>query len=312
MTKFIELTEDTFAAIFKPVKNHLVEFPSFDWGDGFGTLFETYGDEHDYVTTQNTQHVWTLCSGEQNDHIISGYHLVNRIGYFITENPFPEGVEIKVTLPNVDEDETEADTLQSINQLKAQVSELDTETLQQLLANLDQELTNRIDSDFLFIQWHIDDVREIRSDLTTDQCREVLQNLQKQHNAEIGINWDVIAITAKDLYPLQEENSSKIAELNDLCRKAMGVAGRLIQTEGINALPPEEQSAIREKVENFSDFSEGDDPYGERDFGAFEHNGQKIFWKIDYYAPDLFHGSENPADPAQTVRVLTILLASEY
>jgi hypothetical protein len=59
-------------------------------------------------------------------------------------------------------------------------------------------------------------------------------------------------------------------------------------------------------------FTEDNDPHGEHDFGAFEHEGARIFWKIDYYAPDMEHGSENPADPKQTVRVLTIMLASEY
>ena len=62
----------------------------------------------------------------------------------------------------------------------------------------------------------------------------------------------------------------------------------------------------------FNDFSPGNDLHGERDFGAFEHNGQRIFWKIDYYAHDIMHGSEDPTDPQQTVRVLTIMLASEY
>ena len=107
-------------------------------------------------------------------------------------------------------------------------------------------------------------------------------------------------------------NSHEIARLNDLCRTAMGIAGKLFQTEGVSALPAADQSAIREKVETFKDFSEDNDPHGERDFGAFEHNGQRIFWKIDYYARDLMHGSENPADPKQTVRVLTIMLAHEY
>ena len=107
-------------------------------------------------------------------------------------------------------------------------------------------------------------------------------------------------------------NSHEIAHLNDLCRTAMGFAGKLFQTEGVSALPEADQSAIREKVETFKDFSEDNDPHGERDFGAFEHNGQRIFWKIDYYARDLMHGSENPADPKQTVRVLTIMLADEY
>ncbi len=111
---------------------------------------------------------------------------------------------------------------------------------------------------------------------------------------------------------MTDSTTNRIAELNDLCRKAMGVAGRLFQTEGIDALPLPDQSAIREKVENFDSFTEDNDPYGERDFGSFEHEGNRIFWKIDYYARDMMHGSENPADPSQTVRVLTIMLASEY
>jgi hypothetical protein len=111
---------------------------------------------------------------------------------------------------------------------------------------------------------------------------------------------------------MTSSDTKRIAELNDLCRTAMGVAGRLVQTIGISALPLADQSAIREKVETFNVFTEDSDPHGERDFGAFEHNGERIFWKIDYYAPDMQHGSEDPADPRQTVRVLTIMLASEY
>lgn len=111
---------------------------------------------------------------------------------------------------------------------------------------------------------------------------------------------------------MTNDTTKKIAELNDLCRTAMGVAGRLVQTPGIAALPLNDQSAIREKVERFDAFTEDNDPYGERDFGAFEHNGDRIFWKIDYYDPTLSMGSEDPSDAKQTVRVLTIMLASEY
>ena len=111
---------------------------------------------------------------------------------------------------------------------------------------------------------------------------------------------------------MSEEKAKRIAELNDLCRTAMGVAGRAYQTAGISALTPAEQSAIREKVETFDVFSDDNNPYGERDFGAFDHNGQRIFWKIDYYDRSMTKGSEDASDPAQTVRVLTIMLASEY
>jgi uncharacterized protein DUF3768 len=68
----------------------------------------------------------------------------------------------------------------------------------------------------------------------------------------------------------------------------------------------------KKRIERFDDLNSANDPYGERDFGAFMHNGEKIFWKIDYYAPDLVHGSEDPSDTKQTVRVLSIMLASEY
>lgn len=106
--------------------------------------------------------------------------------------------------------------------------------------------------------------------------------------------------------------TKRIAELNDLARTAMGVASRLIQTPGISALDPADQSAIRELVEKFNDFKPGNDPYGEHDFGAIEHNGNKVFWKIDYYDKALAYGSEHPEDPGQTTRVLTIMLAEEY
>lgn len=107
-------------------------------------------------------------------------------------------------------------------------------------------------------------------------------------------------------------NTKRIGELNDLCRKALGVGGRFYQTPGICALPLEDQSAIREKVERFDAFTEDNDPYGEHDFGAFDHNSNKVFWKIDCYAPDMKWGSEDPADPSKTIRVLTIMLAEEH
>jgi len=104
----------------------------------------------------------------------------------------------------------------------------------------------------------------------------------------------------------------RIAELNDLARTAMGVAGRLHQTDGINALPWQTQSAIRERVETFNDFHPGNDPYGERDFGSFTHEDVAVMWKIDYYDRDLQYHSPDASDPGLTIRVLTIMLREEY
>jgi hypothetical protein len=67
----------------------------------------------------------------------------------------------------------------------------------------------------------------------------------------------------------------------------------------------------------FDEFTPDNDPHHEHDFGGFEYEGRRIFWKIDYYdraslgtGSDM--GSEDPSDPAKTLRVLTIMLAEEY
>jgi hypothetical protein len=100
---------------------------------------------------------------------------------------------------------------------------------------------------------------------------------------------------------MKPEETKKIAALNDLCRTAMGIAGRVVQTQGICGLTPEAQAAIRETVERFEAFTPDNDPYHEHDFGSFEHAGERIFWKIDYYDRTLTKGAEDPSDPSQTV-----------
>ena len=62
----------------------------------------------------------------------------------------------------------------------------------------------------------------------------------------------------------------------------------------------------------FDDFCHANDPYKEHDFGSFEAEGETIFFKIDYFDRTLTHHSPDPADPAVTERVITIMLADEY
>ncbi len=103
-----------------------------------------------------------------------------------------------------------------------------------------------------------------------------------------------------------------IAQLNDMLRTTF-LTGRVFITQGIEALPAEMRADIIAKVQSFDQFTEDNDPYGEHDFGAFEHPGAgRIFWKIDYFDKAMSAGSENPADPSKTCRVLTIMLAGEW
>jgi uncharacterized protein DUF3768 len=86
----------------------------------------------------------------------------------------------------------------------------------------------------------------------------------------------------------------------------------IVITCGIQALPAADRAAIVERVFAYDDFSEANDRRGEHDFGALEHKGVMIFWKIDCYDRHMRGGSPDAADPAVTRRVLTISLAEEY
>lgn len=86
----------------------------------------------------------------------------------------------------------------------------------------------------------------------------------------------------------------------------------MLLTSGIQNLPDTTQSRIVEAAQGFDTFTPDNDPHGEHDFGAVTVEGHKVFWKIDYYDPTLQYGSEDPANPAVTKRVLTIMLAEEY
>ena len=107
--------------------------------------------------------------------------------------------------------------------------------------------------------------------------------------------------------------SLRIRALNDLMRQAGPASERWMMTAGVMAQGPDFMMRAVIMVQTYSAFDESNDPYGEHDFGSFIHPfGGKVFWKIDYYDPDLKYGSEDPADPSKTKRVLTVMLASEY
>ena len=108
------------------------------------------------------------------------------------------------------------------------------------------------------------------------------------------------------------ENDAKIiARLNDRFRQTF-TGCKVMITSGVNELPEAIRARIFAAVQSSDKFEPGNDPYGEHDFGKVVIDGQNFFWKIDYYDHTLNFGSENPADPAVTTRVLTIMLASEY
>jgi hypothetical protein len=105
--------------------------------------------------------------------------------------------------------------------------------------------------------------------------------------------------------------SHRIRLLNDLFRTTF-LGGQVVMTAGVAALPIDMKAHLILKVQSFTEFSAENDPHGEHDFGTFELAGETYFFKLDYYSPDMAGGSEDPADPEKTTRVLTIMRADEY
>jgi hypothetical protein len=109
-----------------------------------------------------------------------------------------------------------------------------------------------------------------------------------------------------------ETATLRIRALNDSARRNPTIACQVFVTSGVSALPDPDKAAIWNRVCDFDAFTPENDPHGEHDFGSFEHKGQTIFWKIDYYDLMMKCGSPDPSDPVVTRRVLTIMLAEEY
>ena len=111
----------------------------------------------------------------------------------------------------------------------------------------------------------------------------------------------------------QIPRAERIARLNDALRKS-GQGGVIVVTRGVRALPGFDAEALLTMLLVTNGFDSDNDPYGERDFGDLEWNdGTDLLWKIDYYCSrDMTFASPDPADPAVTQRVLTVMLASEY
>lgn len=100
------------------------------------------------------------------------------------------------------------------------------------------------------------------------------------------------------------ETSARIAALNDEHRKSLC----FVITRGVREL--EDLIGLTYAVRDYDDFSEDNDPYSEHDFGVLKWYGEKVYWKIDYYTPEL-RGWCDPID-SRCTRVLTVMLAEEY
>ena len=109
---------------------------------------------------------------------------------------------------------------------------------------------------------------------------------------------------ANDTVTMTDSALSDTAQRYDAFRKSIPFIHKpnvLLLTCGVSGTFPDEIPLILKMVKEFSVFTEGNDPWHEHDFGAFEFKGERMFWKIDDYG-----GQEGYE------LVMTVLFASEY
>jgi hypothetical protein len=113
-----QITEDEFYELYTPEYNQILLMglqSEEDTGNTLpedmcsfsGCMYETYGQEGEYVRSMIDQNrVVTIIEGEDEEgedgemhstiFYESGYHFVNRIGYFVLDKPYTEEFSVKL------------------------------------------------------------------------------------------------------------------------------------------------------------------------------------------------------------------------
>ena len=73
---------DSFYEEYTLIKNDIADNAALD-----GDMFETYGQELEFVKNQDSKHVWTYLNTEIGVMIKNGIHDVNPIGFIVTKEP---------------------------------------------------------------------------------------------------------------------------------------------------------------------------------------------------------------------------------
>ncbi|MDX2147941.1 MAG: hypothetical protein SFZ23_10495 [Planctomycetota bacterium] len=177
----ITLSEDAFDALFPLQANHLN--PSAAWSnhEGRGCLFETYGEELDFVSAQDARRIWTLIESDTGQvRVVSGWRRVNRLGYLVSDVPLPSAVDVIVLIESADERSTEAPRSRN--------------AIQEMLAQQHE----------IAVMYGVGDVQAIRPDLDHNQSWDVLRECRDHVTCEFGLNYYMIEIVAGILFPLLE------------------------------------------------------------------------------------------------------------
>jgi len=150
-------------------------------------------------------------------------------------------------------------------------------------------------------------IRDVEfADLQKNWGRSAHGDCKMSNSATLSINPDPYIAT--------------IAAQNDAFRKAICgqpvlgkiPQGKLVVTASVDAQGPLFVMEALRQVGTFEAFNEDADPDHLHEMGVIEIETLTVWWKIDLYDLDYHFGSDDPDNPDQTRRVLTILFPSDY
>lgn len=108
MTQTDDRLIDDWIEKYKPIANPFTNDSGFVI-NGKSIMFETYGDDLDFVLKQPKDRVWTWLDGDEGTFIGAGFAFVNRIGYIVTEEPW-DSLDQEIQIDNYsDYDEDDDD-----------------------------------------------------------------------------------------------------------------------------------------------------------------------------------------------------------
>lgn len=112
--------------------------------------------------------------------------------------------------------------------------------------------------------------------------------------------------------------TNRIAELNQRCRQGLDLEAKLVITNTCFAMLAKDQldrlilsTQVQKALRDWKPAA-NDESDNEQDFGILYVRDQKLFFKIDYYDRTLEWGSEDPANPEVTIRVMTVMMPEDY
>ena len=112
--------------------------------------------------------------------------------------------------------------------------------------------------------------------------------------------------------------AAPIRALNDALRigrepiGALIMNGSLVMTQGVAMRGEPFISHALAAVAAFADFNDDNDAWQEHDMAFLDVEGERIFFKVDYFDPTMRFLSSDPGNPEITRRVLTVGLAADY